>query len=223
MCGRFVRKTDVRDLFNVFSAEALDSVLEPSYNIAPRQPIAVVMEEGKRKIVTMQWGLIPSWAKDPKIGYKMINARSETILEKPSFRNAFKNRRCLIIADGFYEWKTQGKIKTPVYIYLKDASPFGMAGIYEIWKPQAGEPIRTCSIITTEANEFMKSIHHRMPVLMDKKDHDTWLDPTTDEKTLVSLLKPFDPLKMQCHEVSTEVNSPFHNAEDCILPVARQK
>jgi putative SOS response-associated peptidase YedK len=220
MCGRFVRKSDLRDLLSVFSAEVLDSQLEPSYNIAPRQPIAVVLEEGKRKIVTMQWGLVPSWAKDQKIGYKMINARSETILEKPSFRNAFKNRRCLIIADGFYEWKTLGKTKIPIYIFLKDKSPFAMAGIYETWQPPTGEPIRTCSIITTQANELMKPIHQRMPVLLDRQDHNTWLDPNADEKTLLSMLKPFDPSRMQCHEVSIEVNSPYHNAEDCILPVS---
>jgi putative SOS response-associated peptidase YedK len=219
MCGRFVRKIELREALELFSAEVLDSYLEPSFNVAPHQMIAVVMEDGKRKITAMQWGLIPSWAKDPKIGNKMINARAETILEKLSFRDAFKNRRCLIIADGFYEWRTEGKVKTPLYIYLKDKSSFAMAGIFENWKNESGELIKTCSIITSEANEFMKEIHHRMPVILDQKDYNTWLNPNSSEETLKDLLRPFKASEMQCHEVTHEVNSPSHNAEDCIVPV----
>ena len=176
------------------------------------------MEEGKRKLVSMQWGLIPSWSKDPNIGYKMINARAETILEKPSFKGAFKHRRCLIIADGFYEWREEGSGKVPVYIFLRDKGPFGMAGIYEVWKSESGEEIKTCSIITTAANEFMKPIHHRMPLIIRREDEAVWLDPKTEESALLQILKPCDPSLMDCHDVSSAVNSPSHNAADCIEP-----
>jgi putative SOS response-associated peptidase YedK len=213
MCGRFVRISDLRDAAKFFSAAFIESDLGPSYNIAPRQPVVVVMEDGRRKLVSMQWGLIPSWAKDEKIGYKMINARAETILEKPSFSEACRHRRCLIIADGFYEWRQEESRKVPVYIYLKDKSPFGMAGIYEVWNG-----INTCSIITTAANEFMKPIHHRMPVIIRREDEDAWLSAQSDADTLSRLLKPFDASSMACHEVSSAVNSPVHDAENCIEP-----
>ena len=221
MCGRFVRTIDLREAGEVFRAALIESDLKASFNIAPKQLIAVILEEGKRKIVSMQWGLIPHWAKDPKIGYKMINARVETITEKPSYREAFKKRRRLIIANGFYEWKTgPGGAKTPVYIFLKDNKTFGMAGIYETWKSPVGEAISTCSIITTEANEFMKPIHTRMPVIVDPEEYDQWLDPnSSDPEKLMKILKPFPSEKMQNHYVSSAINSPYHNAEDCIVSV----
>lgn len=221
MCGRFVRIVDLREAGEIFRAAVIEADLKPSFNVAPSQPVAVIMEEGKRKIVSMQWGLVPHWAKDPKIGYKMINARMETITEKPSYRDAFKKRRCLIIADGFYEWKSgpDGK-KDPVYIYLKSKKTFGMAGIYEHWKSHEGETITSCSIITTAANEIMKPIHERMPVILEAKDYDVWLDPeNSDTEKLIGLLKSFPSENLKNHVVSNSVNSPFHNAEDCILPV----
>jgi putative SOS response-associated peptidase YedK len=219
MCGRFVRKTDLREAAKFFSASLIETDLGESYNIAPKQPVVVVMEEGKRKLVSMRWGLIPPWSNDPNIGYKMINARAETILEKASFKNAFKHRRCLIVADGFYEWREEDAKKVPVYIFLKDKGPFGMAGIYETWKPATGEAIKTCSIITTAANEFMKPIHHRMPVIVWREDEDAWLNPQTDEKSLLQILKPLDASLMDCHDVSPAVNSPTHDAKDLINPV----
>jgi putative SOS response-associated peptidase YedK len=219
MCGRFVRKTDLREAAKFFSASLIETDLGESYNIAPKQPVVVVMEDGKRKLVSMRWGLIPPWSNDPNIGYKMINARAETILGKASFKNAFKHRRCLIVADGFYEWREENARKVPVYIFLKDKGPFGMAGIYETWKPATGEAIKTCSIITTEANEFMKPIHHRMPVIVRREDEDAWLNPQTDEKSLLQILKPLDASLMDCHDVSPAVNSPTHDAKDLINPV----
>jgi putative SOS response-associated peptidase YedK len=218
MCGRFVRKSDLRDAAAFFSVQILDSLLTPNFNISPRQLIAAIMEDGVKKIVSMEWGLIPSWAKDRNIGSKMINSRAETILEKPSFRDAFRKRRCLILADGFYEWTVRDGRKIPVYIYFKDNNPFAMAGIYEYWKPEGGNPIITCSIITVAANEFMKPIHHRMPVILDPGDHSTWLDPQTPSGVAANLLKPCDSTRMQCHEVSTAVNSPANNGEMCIAP-----
>jgi putative SOS response-associated peptidase YedK len=220
MCGRFVQKSDLRQIAPLFKAAVVESDVQPRYNITPRQPIAVVMEKGQRKIVTMKWGLVPDWAKDETIANKLINARSETVTEKPSFRDSYKKRRCLIIADGFYEWQASGITKKPFFICMKDDSPFGMAGLYDVWTNPAGEKITTCTIITTEANELMKPIHHRMPVILDAKDYDVWLNvEVTPADKLQNLLRPCGPDLLKAHEVSLLVNNPRNNAPDCILPV----
>jgi putative SOS response-associated peptidase YedK len=219
MCGRFVRKTDLRIVADIFRVADVESPAAPSYNIAPRQPVAVIMEKGKRKIVSMQWGLIPHWAKDEKIANKLINARSETIAEKPSFRNSFKKFRCLIIADGFYEWQSSGARKKPFFIRMKDEKPFGMAGLYDQWISPEGKTVVTCTIVTTEANDIMKPIHHRMPVIIDPENYDLWLNPEeNDTAKLAKFLIPCDPGLLKAFEVSLLVNSPAHNSEDCILP-----
>jgi putative SOS response-associated peptidase YedK len=222
MCGRFVRKIKLREAVDFFQAALVETELAPSFNIAPRQPIAVIMEDGKRKIVSMQWGLIPHWAKDEKIANNLINARSETIAEKPSFRNSFKKFRCLIIADGFYEWQGTGINKKPFFICRKDEQPFGMAGLFDRWKNAEGKIITTCTIVTTEANEIMKPIHHRMPVIIEPEHYDLWLSPQEiDVAKLAHLLKPCDPQLLKAFEVSVAVNSASHNSEDCILPVEK--
>jgi putative SOS response-associated peptidase YedK len=222
MCGRFVRKVKLRDALDLFKAASVEAEMEPSFNIAPRQPVAVIMEEGKRKIVPMQWGLIPHWAKDEKIASKLINARAETIAEKPSFRNSFKKFRCLIIADGFYEWQGVGLKKKPFYICMKDGKPFGMAGLFDRWKNPEGKTVVTCTIVTTEANAVMKPIHHRMPVIVDPADYDTWLNPSVgDVKELGRLLKPCDPNLLTAYEVGLAVNLPRNNSEECIRPMQR--
>jgi putative SOS response-associated peptidase YedK len=220
MCGRFVRSTSIRDLGKIFDTEDILCQLDPSYNIAPTQPIAVIMVDGKRQMVSMKWGLIPHWAKDPEIGNRLINARAETIDEKPSFKHPLKRHRCLILADGFYEWKTEDGKKTPIYIYLKSKRPFAMAGIYDSWQSPTGEVIRSCSIITTEANEFMRPIHHRMPVIINPKDYDSWLNPDVSDLGAIKaiLSKGMDSTTMGCHAVSPAVNSPSHNSVDCIVP-----
>jgi putative SOS response-associated peptidase YedK len=219
MCGRFVQKSDLRKIAPLFNAAIVESEVQASYNIAPRQPIAVIMEKGKRKIVTMKWGLVPHWAKDETIGNKLINARSETVTEKPSFRDSFKKRRCLIIADGFYEWQGSGMKKKPFFICMKDGSPFGMAGLYDMWTNASGEKITTCTIITTEANEIMKPIHHRMPVILDGRHYDVWLNvEKTDEAFLKTLLRPCDPDLLKTHGVGLLVNNPRNNSPDCIAP-----
>ena len=219
MCGRFVQKSDLRKIAPLFHASIVESDVQPSYNIAPRQPIAVVMEKGERKIVTMSWGLIPHWAKDEAIANKLINARSETVTEKPSFRDSFKKRRCLIIADGFYEWQGTGLGKKPFFICMKDEVPFGMAGLYDVWTNAVGEKVTTCAIITTEANESMKPIHHRMPVILEAKDYDLWLDvETVAGGNLQTILKPCDPGLLQTRQVSLLVNNPRNNSPECIVP-----
>jgi putative SOS response-associated peptidase YedK len=222
MCGRFVRKVKLRDAMDIFRAASAETEMEPGFNIAPRQPVAVIMEEGKRKIVPMQWGLIPHWAKNDKIANKLINARAETIAEKPSFRNSFKKFRCLIIADGFYEWQGAGLKKKPFFIRMKDEKPFGMAGLFDRWKDPKGKTIMTCTIVTTEANDLMKPIHHRMPVIVDPADYDLWLSPTVnDTKELGRLLKPCDPTLLEAYEVGLAVNFPKNDSEECIKPLKR--
>jgi putative SOS response-associated peptidase YedK len=218
MCGRFVQKSDLRQIAPLFKA-ILESDVRPSYNITPRQPIAVVMEKGQRKIVTMKWGLVPHWAKDETIANKLINARSETVTVKPSFRDSFKKRRCLIIADGFYEWQGSGMTKKPFFICMKDDAPFGMAGLYDVWTNAAGDKITTCTIITTEANETMKPIHHRMPVILEAKDYDVWLDvEKAADSSLQMILKPYDSELLKAYEVGLNVNNPRNNSKECILP-----
>jgi putative SOS response-associated peptidase YedK len=220
MCGRYTLRTPVDSLVETFDIAEYPSSITPSYNIAPTQEVtAVVEEDEKRKLEMLRWGLIPSWAKDPAIGNKMINARAETVSEKPSFRSAFKKRRCLILADGFYEWKKTDDGKQPYHIKMQDGSPFAFAGLWETW--QNGEEIRSCTIITTEANGLMNEIHHRMPVILPPEDYGMWLDPDFDEKDpLTSLLKPYPADAMEAYPVSRRVNKPSNNEPGVVEPAA---
>ncbi len=212
MCGRYTLKTPVNALAEWFDLDDYPSSLTPSYNVAPTQEVAAILEEGEeRKLETFRWGLIPSWAKDPSIGNKMINARAETVSEKPSFRSAFKKRRCLIVADGFYEWQKTDGGKQPFHIKLSDSSPFAFAGLWETWDKD-GEEIRSCSIITTDANYLMNEIHHRMPVILHPENYGVWLDSGFEEKeTLMDLLKPYPSDQMEAYAVSRRVNKPSNN------------
>ena len=220
MCGRFVRITPVSVLAMKFKAEYVVSDLAPSYNIDPNQEIAIINEEEVRQLIQCKWGFIPSWAKDPTIGYTMINARAETVARKPAFRSAFKKKRCMVIADGFYEWRAEGKKKFPMYIRLKSGECFGFAGLYTEWKSPGGNQICTCTIITTEANEIVKPIHDRMPVILPRDKEDMWLDPANEDKEqLLSVLKPYPAEKMLVYEVSTDVNSPRFNSPSNIQPL----
>ncbi len=220
MCGRYTLKTPIDVLAEYFEVEDYPSSLTPSYNIAPTQEVAAVIEEDdERKLEMFRWGLIPSWAKDPAIGNKMINARAETVSEKPSFRTAFKKRRCLIVADGFYEWQKTDSGKQPFYIRMKDASPFAFAGLWESW--DKGEEIRSCSIITTDANDVMDEIHHRMPVILHPENYGVWLDQGFEDKeALMDLLKPYPSKEMQAYPVSRRVNKPANNEPSVMEPAA---
>jgi putative SOS response-associated peptidase YedK len=220
MCGRYTLKTTINVLAEGFEIEEYPSSITPNYNIAPTQEVAAVVEENeKRKLEMLRWGLIPSWAKDPAIGNKMINARAETVAEKPSFRSAFKKRRCLILADGFYEWKKTDDGKQPYYIKMEDGSPFAFAGLWEIWKD--GEEIRSCTIITTDANALMNEIHHRMPVILPPENYGVWLDPGFDEReALTSLLKPYPADAIEAYPVSRRVNKPSNNEPSVLEPAA---
>ncbi len=221
MCGRFTLTIDPGDLQESFPGFTVSGAPKPRYNIAPSQPVAVVANTGDNKIDYFIWGLIPSWSKDPAIGNRLINARSETLLEKPSFRNQFRRRRCLILADGFFEWQAQPntKAKRPFYIYLKEHEPFAFAGLWDIWNSPDGSEIRSCTIITTSPNEVMQPIHNRMPVIMHREDYKLWLDPSyTKAEDLNGLLVPYPSEAMALHPVSRSVNSPDNDTPDCIQP-----
>jgi len=224
MCGRFTRTTNLIDLAEEFGVAEVTADLDPSYNIAPTQQVAVILtDDDTKRLVQVRWGLVPSWAKDPGIGNKMINARAETITEKASFRNAFKKRRCLVVADGFYEWQRVGTSKRPMYIHLKNGKPFGFAGLYEFWKSPEDEQIVTCAIITTTPNQLMQPIHDRMPVIIPKADENRWLDPhATDQEALIDMLKPYPADAMEAYPVSKRVNSPTNNSPECVKPASSE-
>jgi putative SOS response-associated peptidase YedK len=217
MCGRFTRSQNVPAIAEEFGVEQVSCDLGPSYNVAPTQKVAVIIVDEVKQLLPVQWGLVPSWAKDPSVGSKMINARAETVAEKASYKNAFKKRRCLVVADGFYEWQKFGEVKRPVYIKLKSGRPFGFAGLYAIWNSPEGEKLTTCTIITTEANELMKPIHERMPVIIPREHRDEWLSPMTEDHThLLGMLKPYPAGQMEAYPVSRLVNSPKNNSPELI-------
>lgn len=192
----------------------------PRYNIAPTQKLLCARREPadqRRHAALLHWGLVPSWADDPKIGNRMINARADGIADKPSFRNAFKKRRCLVLADGYYEWKTEGKQKQPYYFRMRDERPFAFAGLWERWSKAAGPPLASVTIITTEANELSRAVHDRMPVILDAADYDRWLDPSYyDRDELLKLLVPYDAPLMQAEPVSTHVNNVRNDDAGCL-------
>jgi putative SOS response-associated peptidase YedK len=219
MCGRFTLTTDLDRLEERFSFRTTKLRYVPRYNIAPSQQVLTVLDGEGRHAELLHWGLIPSWAKDPAIGNRMINARAETLAEKPSFRRALQKRRCLILADGFYEWKKEGKKKAPMFIGLKSHEPFAFAGLWETWKSPEGEPIHSCTIITTEPNTLMTSIHNRMPVILSRDAEAVWLDRTIeDAQKLLPLLVPYAAKVMDAYAVSPLVNSPRNDTPACIEP-----
>jgi len=220
MCARYTLTEEiVLILKRLFIKKPLPD-FAPRYNIAPSQNAPVILNEEEKSVQLLRWGLIPSWAKDPAIGYKLINARAESIAEKPSFRAAFKKRRCLIPADGFYEWRLEsdGKSKTPMRVRLKSKEPFTFAGLWETWKDPQEKEVRTFTIITTEPNEILQPIHNRMPVILKQEDEEAWLDPQTDVRHLEKILTPYSSNEMEAYAVSKLVNSPKHDSPDCIEP-----
>ena len=223
MCGRFTLTVDPSQLQEAFPWLAVPEQYSARYNIAPTQPIAVVPNDGKNQMDFYNWGLIPFWAKDPSIGSRMINARAETLAEKPSFRNAYRRRRCLILADGFYEWKQQkeDKGKVPIYIQLETGEPFAFAGLWEIWASPEGSELRSCTIITTRPNEFMKPIHNRMPVILSERNYDRWLSTNEmDPDTLNPLLNQLTEKSLRAYPVSKLVNNPSNDIPELINPIS---
>lgn len=212
MCGRFVSASPADQIASYFDAEAPESLLEPSYNVAPTKDVyAVLVDGGVRKLTTLHWGLVPMWAKDLKIGNRMINARAETLAEKNAFRTALKKRRCIIPADGFYEWKAipGQKKKQPMYIHRPDGEPYAFAGLWEVWrsKEDPGEVVHSCTIITNAANEKMAELHDRMPLILPPERWEQWLDPELqDLDTVGRFLVPAPPQLITFHPVSPDVN-----------------
>lgn len=219
MCGRFSQSKSAETIAQVFQVNNVPA-LTPRYNIAPTQQIQTILqnaEQSQREFQMLHWGLIPSWAKDPKMGARMINARAETVTEKPSFRAAFKQRRCLILADGFYEWQQQEKNKQPFYFRMNDEHPFAFAGLWEHWKSGDGEVIDSCTILTTEPNDLMRPVHNRMPVIIDPKDYDLWLDTEVKKPELLQpLLRSYSAEEMTAYPVSTKVNKPVNDSAELI-------
>ena len=223
MCGRYTLTSNSERIEERFVCNTSALSYSSHYNIAPTQPVlALVNNEDNttRRAGFLRWGLIPSWAEDPSIGNKMINARSETLAEKPSFKRALRKRRCLIVADVFYEWKKQGKTKTPMHIGLQSREPFAFAGLWEKWVAESGETIHSCTIITTTPNTLMESIHQRMPVILPRKAESVWLDRTIeDPASLLPLLAPYPAEGMDAYAVSTLVNSPRNDSAECLKPL----
>lgn len=224
MCGRYTQTQELKALQSRFDFVVGEDnpppLLQPRYNLAPGQVAPVVVREGSKVLKLMKWGLIPSWAKEASIGYKMINARAETVAQKPSFKKSLKYKRCLVVADGFYEWRKGegGRSKIPIYLTLKQREPFAFAGLWDTWQNPDGGELESFTIITTEANAFVRPIHDRMPVILRREEEDIWLDPNLKEvDRLVSLLRPYPSEGMEGYEVSTLVNSPKHDTPECIL------
>lgn len=223
MCGRFTLTVDADSIQTHFPwLEQIPPQMAPRYNIAPTQPIAVIPNDGKNAVDHMVWGLIPFWAKDPSIGSKMINARSETLAEKNSFKNPYKRRRCLVLADGFFEWTAVPgqKAKQPYYFRLEDGAPFAFAGLWEEWRSPDGSELRSATIITTDANPLVARIHGRMPVILHPEDYPLWL--ATEEmmpEKLQHLLTAYPAEEMVAYPVSTSVNSPSNDVPGNIQPL----
>jgi len=221
MCGRYAFFSPAEAVRRTFMLDDVP-VLEPRYNVAPTQDVACIRagEEGARAFAMLHWGLVPKWAKERAIGNRMINARSETIAEKPSFREAFRKRRCLVLADGWYEWQVTAGGKQPWFIRRSDARPFAFAGLWERWKdPATGAQLESCTIATTDAAESIRKIHERMPVVLAESDWDRWLDAAfSDTEKLAELLVPFDPKALEAWPVGRDVNAPRNQGPALIEP-----
>ncbi len=228
MCGRYVLTTPLEAIRRVFGVAA-DGDVPARYNAAPTQHMPVVRRRGDdrdapgggpRELVFLRWGLIPHWADDPAIGNRLINARAESVAAKPAFRDAYRRRRCLVVADGFYEWKKEGTRKQPYLIRLKSGDPFGFAGLWSVWSGPADERLETFTIITTDANALCALIHNRMPVIIAPEDQDVWLDPGAGDAQ--ALLRPYASDAMQAYPVDTRVGNPRNDDPRLVEPLARQ-
>ena len=222
MCGRFVQSASADDYARYFGAESIKTEdFAANYNVAPTDPVYAVAERDERRMVgSFGWGLVPHWSKDRRSAARFINARVETLTEKPAFRDSFRKRRCIIPADGFYEWTRRGDLKIPHYVFIGSHAPMALAGLWASWKdPSSGEWFRSCSIVTTDPNDFMRPIHDRMPAMLPEASWDAWLDRHNDDvEELRSFLRPPPDDLLETYEVSTEVNNVRNNGSHLILP-----
>jgi putative SOS response-associated peptidase YedK len=222
MCGRFTLTVDPAQLQGQFEKFNFPAQFAPRFNVAPSQPVLAIPNDGENTADFFVWGLIPMWAKDPTIGSRLINARAETLAEKPAFRGSLKYKRCLILADGFYEWKAGDarKAKTPYFIHMKDRRPFAFAGLWDSWNSPDGSLVRSCTIITTEPNELVSIVHNRMPVILPPRDYDKWLEPAPQTpENLKPLLKPFPAEEMTAYPVATLVNKTENDRPELLVPI----
>jgi putative SOS response-associated peptidase YedK len=220
MCGRYTLTSSGPEIQGAFDLFELPPDYRPSYNVAPTQNVlSIISAEGRSRAGWLRWGLIPFWAKDPAIGSRMINARAETVHEKPAFRAAFERRRCLVLADGFYEWRKTAGGKVPTWLHFPDRRLIAFAGLWERWTPpDGGAPVHSTTIVTTEANPFVRPVHDRMPVILSGEAARVWLDPEADPPALQAVLRPYQGDDLTAHEVSTLVNAPRNNSPECIVP-----
>ena len=221
MCGRFTLTVNPAELQDAFSNYNFPAMFAPRFNIAPSQPVLAIPNDDKFTADFFIWGLIPMWAKDPEIGNRLINARGETLAEKPSFRGSYRHKRCLILADGFYEWKSFGgrKTKTPYYIHMQNRKPFAMAGLWDHWESPDGSSIQSCTIVTTTPNELTAAIHDRMRVILHPRDYAKWLDPAPQTpENLQPLIKPYPTEAMTAYPVSALVNKVSNDMPDLVVP-----
>lgn len=223
MCGRFTLVIPPELLAEIIGAIEAARV-QPRYNIAPTQQAAVVRQDagGQRHLDYLRWGLIPPWAKDASVGNHMINARSETVAEKPAFRHAFRSRRCLVPASGFYEWKAEGGRKQPLYVHMKDGSPMIFAALWESWKSPEGAILESFTILTTASNSLIQPLHDRMPVILSRHDWDLWLSREATREQLTQLFQPFPSDLLDMYPVGTAVNSPLNDSPELIEPIHNQ-
>ena len=224
MCGRFTLTVDPAELKEALAGFKFPAKFVARYNVAPTQPVLAIPNDGKNTADFFVWGLIPSWAKDPAMGNRLINARGETLAEKPAFRGGYKYKRCLILADGFYEWKSQPGTKTkgPYFIHVKQGPVFAFAGLWDEWHSPDGAAVRSCTIVTAAPNELMAKIHNRMPVILQSRDYAEWLDAAPrPPDSLAHLLQPFPAAQMEAYPVSTLVNNPANDLAECMAPAGR--
>jgi putative SOS response-associated peptidase YedK len=223
MCGRFEIHSAPQIIAEIFGITEWDIEYPPQYNIAPSQDILIVINDGKRKLIKSRWCFVPSWSRDLNTGYRMINARAETVASNRAFKSAFEKQRCLVVADGFYEWRKEGTTRKPFYLRLKSHKPFGFAGLYSIWASPEGERLYTSTIMTTAANELVLPIHDRMPVITPADKYDVWLDPgTKDSSALQGVLHPYPSGEMECFPVTPKVNSVKYNSPENIKPLDKE-
>lgn len=225
MCGRFIQVSNPEKIKVLISDLEIESGVmadfRPRYNIAPTQNILTVLNTETPEMVFTRWGLIPSWAKDMSIGQRMINARGETLLEKSSFKRPFRRQRCIIFSDGFYEWRSSGRGKTPFMIRMKDRQPFGMAGLWDRWTdPETGATLTTSTIVTTSPNDLVGTIHNRMPAILERRDYRIWLTPgEVSDDVLMNFIRPYPSAGMEAYEVPRLVNNPAYDSSDCADPL----
>ena len=220
MCGRFEIHSAIEIIAKLFGIADWDIEYSPSYNIAPSQDILIVINDGRRRFIKSRWGFVPSRSRDLDAGYRMINARAETAASSKTFKSAFEKQRCLVVADGFYEWRKEGTTKKPFYIRLKSHKPFGFAGLYDVWMSPDGAALTTGTIMTTNANELVMPIHDRMPVIVPADKYDLWLGPEVrDSSAFSGVLNPYPSGEMELFPVTPKVNSFKYNSPECIRPL----